>query len=525
MQYFDFHVHTILKQVFSEHPNIDSKITGSEVNPIINLCTDVPNIIQTQCHQSQLAEFDGEVIVGVVLYGLERNLAAEVTKLVGLLKAGSRHKLSIRLLEDIRDNKFHAFSDFVMTHTVDKYLEATSSFNILRKASFNAPLPRHKANIFFVVEGCHSLVDTTNQFTGAGEKFEPAEILSNLDKLLNKVDILCINPTHLQQSNLCNQAFGIQLTQNEPFYPTRNGLTDDGRDVIQGMFDRGICVDVKHMSYKSRTDLRDEIDAGAFTNPQPLLCTHAGFTGVPFTEWPGYISQKRPVNATTLYLETAKTMQTKNEPRRPGAPSFNMTTINLFDEEIVWIVLNGGMIGLSMDRRILGYVDLHDDSPTGLDTTSDLVVDKEYFSKEEWTALGISNAKLREKVNSNDCVTLTDVAEGAEDAIPRRNEYFYDHVLLHIKHYFQVFHNAGLPIEMARYHITIGSDYDGLINPFANMQTVNEMKDLKDYLHMSLRTYLEELLDSRKWVGKLPVDEFIEDLFYHNGYNFLKSRF
>jgi hypothetical protein len=87
------------------------------------------------------------------------------------------------------------------------------------------------------------------------------------------------------------------------------------------------------MSYKSRLDLRHEIDAGDFTNVQPLLCTYSGFTGTPFADWPGYISLKKPV-ADTFYLEVAKTMQTKNQPSRPGAPAFNMTTINLFDEEI-----------------------------------------------------------------------------------------------------------------------------------------------------------------------------------------------
>ena len=64
------------------HPNIDSKITGSEVNPIINLCTDVPNIIRRSVTRASWRNSTGEVIVGVVLYGLERNLAAEVTKLV-----------------------------------------------------------------------------------------------------------------------------------------------------------------------------------------------------------------------------------------------------------------------------------------------------------------------------------------------------------------------------------------------------------------------------------------------------------
>jgi microsomal dipeptidase-like Zn-dependent dipeptidase len=525
MKYFDFHAHTILKQVFSDNPNIDSTITGGEVNNLVNLCTDVPNIIESQIHQGQLAEFNEEVIIGVVLYGLESNLASEVIPLRDLLKTGSRHKLSQQLLQDIRDNKFKAFTDFAMAGTLDRYLGAPSSFNVLKKSSFNTSLPLNKVNVFFVVEGCHTLVDSANRYTGPGEKFPPDEILRNLDKLLAKVRVICINPTHLQQSNLCNQAFGIQLTAAEPFFPTECGLTDDGRKVIQGMFDRGICVDVKHMSYKSRMDLRDEIDGGAFTKVQPLLCTHAGFTGIPFKDWPGYISRKSPASAKALYIETAKTMQTKNQPVRPGAPAFNMTTINLFDEEIAWIVLNGGMIGLSMDRRIIGYVGKFDDRPTGIDPASTRVVDKEFFSKTEWTALGIKNNQVGQLINDSDCVQMDDLEESAEGPLPRRNEYFYDHVLLHIKHYLQTCHNYGIDLGIAQKQLTIGSDYDGLINPFINMPTVKEMKELKEYIRMNLGFYLHSLSDSAVWANQVDIDEFTEDLFYHNGYNFLKSRF
>jgi microsomal dipeptidase-like Zn-dependent dipeptidase len=62
----------------------------------------------------------------------------------------------------------------------------------------------------------------------------------------------------------------MQLARVIPFIPTGNGMQDDGRKVIQGLFSRGICVDVKHMSYKSRLDLMTEIDAGNFQNVQPL---------------------------------------------------------------------------------------------------------------------------------------------------------------------------------------------------------------------------------------------------------------
>jgi microsomal dipeptidase-like Zn-dependent dipeptidase len=216
-------------------------------------------------------------------------------------------------------------------------------------------------------------------------------------------------------------------------------------------------------------------------------------------------------------------MQTDNEPQRPGAPAFNASSINLFDEEIAWIVNNDGIIGISMDRRIIGYVDKFDDTPTG---TRDgvFVVDREYFSKDEWLSLNLEGKKLGKRLSEDDCVTMNDLEESAEDSIPARNEYFFDHILLHLKHYFQVCVNAGIPITKAQHQITFGSDFDGLINPFLNLDTVQEMAALKKYIKMNFKIYLKGLRDSKKWANELNVDEFVEDLFYDNGYEFVKSR-
>jgi len=523
MQYFDFHTHVILKQLFNDSPNIDARISTNDVDGIPRICTDLPNIIETQIHQSQLADFKDEVIIGAALYGLESYLAEEVIPLRKYLKGSSQYKLSLQLLTDVAANKYTSFTDFTFKRTLECYLNSPGTFNILRKESFKSPLPTNKVNIFFVVEGCHSLVDSVNKVEN-GKGYPPAEILSNLDKLLQQVNILSVNPTHMQQSNLCNHAFGIQITRVDPFFPTGNGLTDDGRKVIQGLFDRKICVDLKHMSYKSRLDLMNEIAANKFNNTQPLLCTHAGFTGVSFVDWPKYIGLKKPMTD-VFYLELVKSMHTENMPQRPGAPAFNLSTINLFNEEIVWIVKNGGVIGLSMDRRIIGYVSKHDEKPTGMNPQSDLIVDKEYFSKTEWNSLQIDDNSIGKKIDEDDCVTMTDLEQNTEDSIPARDEYFFDHILLHLKHFLQVCHDANIAITDAAKHITLGTDFDGLINPFINIPTVEFMSQLKKYIKMNFRFYLQTLTDSSQWVDELNLDQFVEDLFYNNGYNFVKSRF
>lgn len=149
MRYFDFHTHVILKQLFDEVPNIDSRVSERDVSGPAKICSDLPNIIRSQIHQSQLAEFQEEVIVGAVLYGCEGHLAQEVIVLQNYLKRESQHKMSVKLLQDIASNKVTAFSEFTFSRTFNKYINAPQSFNVLNKSSFSTFLPKDKVNIFF----------------------------------------------------------------------------------------------------------------------------------------------------------------------------------------------------------------------------------------------------------------------------------------------------------------------------------------------------------------------------------------
>jgi len=525
MNYFDFHAHIILKQLFEETPDIDHEISPDDVAFVPKLCTDLPNVIETQILHKQLQSLNGTVIIGAVLYGLESYLAQEVSKLTNLLKSASRYKLSDNLLNAVQDTHYPTFDQFTLQRTLDKYLAATQYFNVLGKNSTFDSLAPDKIQLFFVVEGCHSLVNTKNRVLPGDNGYSATEIISNLDLILKQAAVVSVNLTHLQQSNIANHAFGMQIADPLLFYPTGNGLSAEGIKVVQGLFDRGICVDLKHMSYKARLDLRNAIDKEQFNHAQPLLCTHAGFTGTSFEKWPGFIRIKKPINTDVLYLEVTKTIQSSNNATRPDAPAFNMTTINLFDEEIEWIVKHEGMIGLSMDRRILGYVGKFDDHPTGLDQNAPYLVDKEYFSKAEWGVLGISDPSIGKDVNEDDCVQLDDLDQTAEDAIPIRNNYFYAHILLHIKHYLQVCQNAGIPLATATKHITIGSDFDGVINPFINCQTCLDMPGLKHYIINRLPVFLSQYKDAAQWYKDLGIISFAEDIFYNNGYRFISAYF
>lgn len=120
---------------------------------------------------------------------------------------------------------------------------------------------------------------------------------------------------------------------------------------------------------------------------------------------------------------------------------------------------------------------------------------------------------------------MSELEECTEQSIPQRDEYFYDHFLNHLYHYFKVCKANGIDLKKAQKQITVGSDYDGLINPFLNISTVDKMSNLKSYVRINFGYFLNSMEDSKKWSGELNLDTFVEDLFYNNGIAFVKSRF
>ncbi len=93
--------------------------------------------------------------------------------------------------------------------------------------------------------------------------------------------------THMEQSPLCNHAFGMQFLSNEGFRPTGFRLTDGGIAVVKHCYENKIMIDIKHLSLGSRQHLYQLRTTPDFTGiNQPIVCTHAGFTGISVTEIP-----------------------------------------------------------------------------------------------------------------------------------------------------------------------------------------------------------------------------------------------
>jgi hypothetical protein len=136
--------------------------------------------------------------------------------------------------------------------------------------------------------------------------------------------------------------------------------------------------------------------------------------------------------------------------RSPGAIDsyFNPWSINLYDEDIKEIMLSGGLIGLSLDQRILGWGN----------------VSKEHFSEEEFVQSEFQLVK-RPKYH-----TLSDQHHNSSQKLKDWQMRYFCNNWLHVI-------KVGLEVigDEAWNHVCVGSDFDGLIDP------VNDFKSAADY--------------------------------------------
>ena len=138
-------------------------------------------------------------------------------------------------------------------------------------------------HVVFSVEGCHTLSSEL-------QNFDVDTIISNIEDLRSKVALLSINLTHMEQSPLCNMAFGMQFLSNEGFRPTGFKIEEKGIRVLKHCYENKILIDVKHLSLGSRQHLYELRRSPEFKDiSQPIVCTHAGFTGISVKEIPDYL--------------------------------------------------------------------------------------------------------------------------------------------------------------------------------------------------------------------------------------------
>ncbi len=326
------------------------------------------------------------------------------------------------------------------------------------------------------------------------------------------IRIFAVNIPHMQPFQAANHAFGMQFIRPELFYPTDSGFTAWGKRLIKKLYEDNVLIDFKHMSLFTRKQLIAEKNNQGFSD-FPLICTHAGLTGIH--------SDKRYKYLITRPKESSGEWRLRHLKTKGKVPDscFNLSSINLYDEEIVDIINSNGLIGISLDQRILGFPV---ESVTYI--LNDTPYDQEFISgaEKEYFLRGYDANTVDAIKAADDCVLSGDEAQvHGENSF----EFHYYYFLNQVFHILAVAKAANISLSRAIKSICLGSDFDGLINALDCCKNVGQLQEFKDHLrHIITRrpTFWREL-DIQS--NEVDADELLDGIFFTNAKDFLKKHF
>ena len=184
------------------------------------------------------------------------------------------------------------------------------------------------------------------------------------------------------------------------------------------------------------------------------------------------------------------------------------------------ILQSGGIIGLSMDKRILGYQEFERES-NGRD---DFPLETEYISnKEQSIFLGSGKIKISKAFGdmSDKVITWDEIEEGGV-VDPKMSEYHLKHFMAHIVHVLVLARKNQYDVNKALSQLCIGSDYDGLINPVWFCETANSLEHFKSELEENFSSFVSD--SNVPLPPGFDVKEFSKKLFFENGRDFVLNR-
>ena len=511
MPFFDFHCHPGLKPQFSKptaKPSpwdaIIAKLAITKgwtirINSLFN------EVLNSQSNLTQLVQNNVRMI-GLILHAPEQKIG-QVLGEKGIVNKGKINLIDKTQLAYLTTgvHSFELINEELRWLTVAVSPIPGTKLKIVKKASDFNEADQNTVFGVIIVEGLHCFFDDLNA-PDAKEKYT-----KNFNKFTTENTVISMNICHMQQNQFCNHAYGIQLFNPALFYPTGNGITTWGNEVINSMVSKKILVDIKHMSLKARLDLYRTF---RLPDPepkyvQPLICTHAGTTGLPIIDRVKYI-YKVPEDKGSVY----ELKHLKPRSRFYDDVYHNASSINLYDEDIENIFLSEGIIGLSFDQRILGFGD--DSVQTSVTQPHDL----EYISHLEASFFfGPTPENLHVWPDDNNVWASEDLDDLAQkqDLYPDLHRKFLINNILHIL--WVASKKPSISLKKAAKQICIGTDFDGLINAIDCCKTADGLQKLKDDMRQELARGL-----NKNGFQELNVETLLDDIFYNNGKNFMLKR-
>ena len=260
-----------------------------------------------------------------------------------------------------------------------------------------------------------------------------------------------------------------------------SGMTELGKETIKSLLSKEngkrILIDTRHMSAASKKWFYQYIEDHNNEHPEdriPVISSHSGVTGIEKIDKSddGEVKKKR-----FLFWTWTKIIADK---KYNNSIRFNNWSINLSDEEISRINDSGGLIGISLDQRIISGKQAQDN------VKKIKKRDPKYYL--EWARLVYNQlAHIFDTIYKN-----------RQQKYPEESE--KDRA------------------QSALATMTIGSDFDGIINPIDGFRTFKAYGALKDQLGILISENIDNF-------HGLTANEIVGEIMYGNADRFLNEHF
>ncbi len=564
--FFDFHLHPIFKKFICQfddsYPStrdVESLLGDFELTrPLVRLLDEeLLHILGSQASIQQLQA--GPLSVGVAAIApIERLFSNDRDGgLFGkVLNSGLTAPLDLAYMNKIREGQVSYYQLFIREVSLYKRLHDAKKIQLLTRQNPNALAnPSAIPHLALSLEGGHGLCRTLIGRPGQPDKpvdpkepanpdtqfniktadslandfkngftVDPAKSLRQLQQALwtQQLDLFYLGLTHLSyidQQHLATHAYGIKMLSDVSSYPVGNGLSTKGLQVVDAAYNltvtlngathkAPVLIDIKHLSLKSRLDLYAYRKQKNYA--LPLIASHIGVTGYSISAWQAALSEASLVKLASGEPSVEITVQRKMAGSwgvLNRTFTYNAWSINLMDEDIEAVLVSDGLIGVSLDVRILGW----QDAPGKGDKA-------EFMSPEEFRFFFPDRARQLAGASTE------------SELLPTKEERHPLALCFNLLHIVSVGKIRTDKDPWA--HVCIGSDYDGLINPVINCRNVSQLNVLEDnllrWLPIAERAYRDEnggspLLhrNAQGEVDENQLKAIVRSVLYTNGEQFM----
>ena len=530
-KYFDLHIHPVFKTLFK---NAGNQVSGWEY-------IKVPDGIMGNCFDSQacLRMIFCKGNINLLCVGKHAPEKGMVYNLATRLAAGLPGYDNFMEISRLR--KLHRSQiDYQQVHCEEIYHLLREpippdqrNFTIkplIQNMREYDPTDFNTMHLVFNVEGAHMFYEKGNR----DDRID--EMLRIFNEYRQAHLLLYVTIAHLTPNVFSNHADGNKIFPNEKTWPSKRGISLFGERLVKEIYDKHVLIDLKHMSWVAREDLyKLRIKNG--WDGIPLIASHAALTGFKVKDRMDYIFK-------TKGIKRARKVYKVRYKKKKGIidkTMFNPNSINLYDEDVVQILKSKGLLGINIDKRILG-------ASQGLDGRIKMK-EVEFISVEEtadWFAMMPSFSPIYDDYLSNlrggkfvpDEEDKQESEEEFNELFPRpqkkkkkaRQVVKDPKIELHLKFYCNQLlklrqiadeYAAELPGINMWDHICMGADFDGLISTIHCCRDVTRVEEFAKMVENNL----QDFADTAGINLGMGVPDIIERIFFKNGYDFLVKHF